>query len=145
VPAHDGLSYTRLPMSFYLLAKTVHVTCVVLSISGFVVRFALARVRPDWLRTRIARVAPHVNDTLLLAAAIAMLVAARFDVLAMPWLGGKIAGLVAYIVLGSLALKRGRTQRIRNAAFAGALAAFAYVVSVAITKSLAGPFARLLH
>jgi uncharacterized membrane protein SirB2 len=132
-------------MSFYSIAKSVHVTCVALSIAGFVARFALARLRPELMRNRLVRVAPHVNDTLLLAAAIAMLVAARWDLLAMPWLGGKIAGLLAYIVLGSVALKRGRTQAIRNGAFVGALAAFAYVVSVALSKSLAGPFARLLH
>jgi uncharacterized membrane protein SirB2 len=134
-----------MPMSFYVLAKTVHVSCVALSIAGFVARFALAQARPEHLRHRLVRVLPHVNDTLLLAAAVAMLVAARWNVLDMPWLGGKVAGLVAYIVLGSIALKRGRTQRIRAGAFVAALAAFAYVVSVALSKSLAGPFARLAH
>ena len=44
-----------------------------------------------------------------------------------------------------VALKRGRTQRIRNGAFVAVLAAFAYGVSVAISKSRAGPFARLVH
>ena len=57
--------------------------------------------------------------------------------------GMKVLGLVGYIVLGSIALKRGRTTRIRMAAFVGALALFAYIVSVAITKSPAGFLAWL--
>lgn len=50
------------------------------------------------------------------------------------WLTAKVLGLLAYIVLGTLALKRGRTKPMRAAAFAGALAAAGYVVSVALTR-----------
>ena len=132
-------------MNLYLLAKTVHVICVALSIAGFVARFALARRQPALLRRRAVRVLPHVNDTLLLAAAIVMLVAAHWNVFDMPWLGAKIAGLLVYIACGTVALKRGRTPRVRTGAFVAALAAFGYVVSVAFSKSVAGPFARLLH
>jgi len=106
---------------------------------------ALVRGRPEWLRHRLARVLPHVNDTVLLAAAIAMLVAAQWNVFDMPWLGAKIAGLLAYIACGTIALRRGRSQRVRAGAFVAALAAFGYVVSVAFSKSAAGPFVRLLH
>jgi uncharacterized membrane protein SirB2 len=131
-------------MSFYLLAKSVHVSCVVLSIAGFVTRFALAQRRADILQLRLVRVAPHVNDTILLAAAIAMLAVAQWNVLDMPWLGAKIVGLIVYIACGTIALKRGRTRHGRLAAFVAALAAFGYVVSVAVNKSAAGPFAPLL-
>jgi len=41
---------------------------------------------------------------------------------------------VAYIVAGTIALKRGRTARVRTTAFAMALLACAYIVSVALTK-----------
>jgi uncharacterized membrane protein SirB2 len=54
------------------------------------------------------------------------------------WLTAKVVGLIGYIVLGSIALKRGRTRHTRVAAFAAALVMFAYIVSVAITKSPAG-------
>ena len=49
-------------------------------------------------------------------------------------------GLVAYVVLGSIALKRGRTEAARGIAFVAALAVFGYIVSVAITKSPKGFF-----
>jgi len=50
------------------------------------------------------------------------------------WLTAKVLGLLAYIVLGSIALRRGRTSTVRTVAFAGALLAAAYVVAVALTK-----------
>ena len=51
------------------------------------------------------------------------------------WLTAKVFGLIAYIVLGTIALKRGRTPGIRTAAFCGALLVFAYIVAVAMSKS----------
>ncbi|MPZ46127.1 MAG: regulator SirB [Betaproteobacteria bacterium] len=131
-------------MNVYVVAKAVHVTCVAISLSGFVARFSLALHRPDILRHRAIRVIPHVNDTLLLAAAIVMLSVAQWNILDMPWLVAKIAGLVVYIGCGLVALRLARTRRARTIAFAGALAAFGYVLSVALNKSVAGPFARLL-
>ena len=47
-------------------------------------------------------------------------------------------GLVAYIGLGTVALKRGRTRAGRAAAFFAALATFAYIVSVAVTRDPRG-------
>ena len=131
-------------MSTYMIAKVVHMTCAAVSIAGFVGRFALALHRPDILRHRVLRVIPHVNDTLLLMAAIVMLLVAQWNVLDMPWLGAKIAGLVVYIALGLVALRFGRTLRVRTIAFVGALIVFGYIVSVALHKSVAGPFARLV-
>ncbi len=127
-------------MNAFVLAKMVHVTCVAVSIAGFVARFSAARFWPEILRYRAVRVLPHVNDTLLLAAAIVMLIIARWNVLDMPWLLAKIVGLLVYIVLGVFAL-RGRSARVRASAFVCALLTFAYVVSVALSKSVAGPFA----
>ena len=54
---------------------------------------------------------------------------------AQPWLLAKILGLVAYIVLGTIALKRGPTMPVRVVAFVGALLAFAYIVGAALLKS----------
>jgi uncharacterized membrane protein SirB2 len=51
-----------------------------------------------------------------------------------PWLTAKLAALVGYIVLGSIALKRGRTKGQRQAAFVAALALFFYIGMVAVTK-----------
>jgi uncharacterized membrane protein SirB2 len=88
------------------------------------------------LRRRWVKIVPHVNDTILLAAALYMAALIGLQ----PWIGAKIAGLLLYIGLGTVALKRGRTKAVRASAFAAALAAFAYVVAVALTKRVL-PFA----
>jgi uncharacterized membrane protein SirB2 len=60
-----------------------------------------------------------------------------------PWLLAKFAGLVVYVVLGAIALRRGATMPIRQVAFVGALSAFAYIVGAAVSKSPASWIAFL--
>ena len=122
----------------YPLLKYVHRTCAVLSISGFLFRFGLMLRGSPVLGRKWIRVAPHVNDTALLAAALALAgLSGQFPFLE-GWLTAKVCGLVVYIILGSVALKRGPTAGIRTAAGVGATVAFAYVVSVALTKDVRG-------
>ncbi len=84
---------------------------------------------------RLTQTLPHVIDMLFLATGITMVVRLQLVVLQNHWLLAKFAGLFVYIVLGAIALRRGRTLKIRVIAFAGALVAFAYIVNTAITKS----------
>jgi uncharacterized membrane protein SirB2 len=51
--------------------------------------------------------------------------------LSASWLTMKVALLIVYIVLGSIALKRGRTRAIRTMAFFAALATVGYIFTVA--------------
>jgi len=129
--------------AWYPMLKSAHVACVAASLALFVVRGMWMLRSPDRLHAPWVRVVPHVVDTLLLASAIALAVLLRLDPLVHGWLAAKIAGLVAYIALGTVALKRGRTRGRRSVAFAAALAVYAYIVSAAITKSAAGPLAWL--
>ena len=126
-------------MNWYVVAKHLHVTCVALSIVGFIARFVLASRGSALVRHSFARIAPHINDTLLLVAAISMLFIANIDPLSLAWLRAKIIGLVAYVALGMVALRHGRTPLMRGLAFALALLTFGFVVVVAITKSPCGP------
>lgn len=122
----------------YVTLKHLHIVCVVVSLCGFVARFALSVMASPLMRHQFVRVAPHAVDTLLLAAAIGMLVIGRLNPLQHPWLLAKIAGLLAYIALGAIALKRSTTPVGRPAAFIAALLAFSYVVSAALSKSAWG-------
>lgn len=119
----------------YIALKHLHVTFVALSGLLFLVRgIWMLRASPN-LEQRWARIVPHIVDTLLLASAIGLAVVSHQYPGQMPWLTAKVVGLVAYVVLGTIALKRGRTQGLRTAAFVGALACFAYIVAVAVTKN----------
>jgi uncharacterized membrane protein SirB2 len=119
--------------------KWLHVVCVVASGAGFLARGVLMVAESPLLQARFVRIAPHVVDTLLLAAAVAMAVIARLSPLAHPWLAAKIVGLLAYIVLGAVALRRGRTRRTRGLALIAALLAFAYVVGTALRRDVFWP------
>lgn len=119
----------------YPTLKALHLACVVASIAGFAARYALMLAGSPLLRARPVRVIPHVVDTLLLASAIAMLWQLSLNPLRVPWLAAKIVALLAYIVLGALALRRAPSARSRAFAGVAAILAFAYIVSVALTKS----------
>lgn len=124
----------------YATIKHLHMSAATLSIALFALRGAWMLWSPQRLRVPWVRVVPHVIDTVLLASALWLawqLGAAGTH----GWLTAKIAGLVAYVALGTVALKRGPTRRIRTVAFIAAIATFGYIVMVAVTKSPLGVLA----
>ncbi len=121
-------------MEHYLLLKTLHVTCAVLSIAGFALRGFWMWTGHRWHGRPATRTLPHLVDTLLLGSAVAMAWIAGLSPLAQPWLAAKIIALIAYIVLGAIAL-RGAARGRRGLALVGALAVYAYIVGVATTRS----------
>jgi uncharacterized membrane protein SirB2 len=122
-------------LTAYALLKSAHVTCVVVSGAGFILRGLWMLQDSPLLARRWVRVAPHVVDTALLASAIALAAATGQYPFVQGWITAKVFGLVAYIGLGTIALKRGRTRGVRLAAFCGALLVFSYIVAVATTRS----------
>jgi len=105
-----------------------------LSIGGFVVRGGMMLAESPVLNARFVRVAPHVVDTVLLASALWLAWMLDQVPFVSPWVTAKVIALAAYIALGMVALRRGRTKGLRIAAFAGALATAAYIVAVALTR-----------
>ncbi len=119
----------------YQTIRAVHIACAGISIGLFAVRGAMQLGGIDWRRWRWLRIAPHINDTLLLTAAVTLAVLSAQYPLAQPWLTAKVVALFAYVALGSLALRRGVSTRVRRLAFAAALASVGYIVGVAFTRS----------
>jgi uncharacterized membrane protein SirB2 len=115
--------------------KLVHVTCAALSLLGFVGRGLLMTTGSPWLRARFVRVAPHVIDTGLLAAGIALVIGIGQYPFVNGWLTAKLLALLAYIGLGMVALRFGRTRSVRVAAWLAAMVVFLYIVGVALTHS----------
>jgi len=113
--------------------KYIHVTCVTLSYSLFFLRGVWMLRDSPLLQQRWVRIAPHIVDSLLLASAIALAWQLGISPLSAPWLAAKILGLLVYIVIGTIALKRGKTKRIRLFAWLIAQVVFFYIVSVAVT------------
>ena len=120
----------------YPFFRTLHVATVHLTLILFLLRGFWMLIESAHLHARWVRIVPHINDSLLLIAAISMLVVAGMNPLDQPWLLAKIVGLLAYIALGTVALKRGRTKTVRVVALIAALAMFGYIMAVAITKQV---------
>jgi uncharacterized membrane protein SirB2 len=129
----------------YLLLKEVHVACAILSIAGFAARGALMLRESPLLQARFARIAPHVVDTVLLASAIALAWQSGQYPFAQDWLTAKLLALIAYIFLGTVALKRGRGKPVRATAFVLALGTALYIVSVALARDPLGILATALR
>ena len=122
-------------MTAYWLFKYLHVGAVIASGSLFLLRGAWMLSGSANLQKKWVRVVPHVIDSVLLAAAIGLMMVTGQYPFAQGWLTVKVLALLGYIILGSIALKRGRNLRMRTIALVAALATFAYMVGVALTRS----------
>ncbi len=119
----------------YLTLKYAHISFATLSIAGFVLRgFWMFRQSTN-LGRAVVRIAPHVVDTAFLLTGIWLVVLLQLNMKEQSWLVAKFVALILYVVLGAIALRRGRTIQIRTAAFAAALASYLYIVGVALNKS----------
>lgn len=119
----------------YSTIKTMHMTSVATSWMLFTLRGWWMLHAPAMLAQRWVKIVPHVVDTVLLASAVTLAVMIRQYPLQAPWITAKVTGLIAYIVLGTIALKRGKSKGARLAAFVAAQAVFFYIVGVAVTKN----------
>ena len=122
-------------MVMYLVLKYVHVLAAVATISGFMLRGYWMLKESEFLQHPAAKIAPHIVDTMFLLAGIGMVWMLRLNPLTQPWLLAKFTGLIVYILLGTIAIKRGSTKQVRAIAFIGAVAVFAYITGVALAKS----------
>ena len=84
-----------------------------------------------------------VVDTIFLLSGVAMVWMLALNPFTQPWLIAKFTGLITYILLGTIAIKRGGTLQIRMIALVGAVSVFAYIAGVALSKSTASWFAIL--
>jgi len=117
------------------ILKAVHVGSAILSITGFVLRGVWMLQCSPLLKARATRILPHVVDTVLLVSAIALMLRIAQYPFVHAWLSAKVLALLAYIVLGSIALRYGKTWRVRVLSYGLALAVFLYIVLVAVTRN----------
>lgn len=122
-------------MDLFPALKLIHVSAAVISISLFALRVLLSLQQPYRSLPLLLRVTPHVNDSVLLISAIALVMLSQQYPGATAWLNAKIAALLVYIALGSIALKRARGFRARLAWGAAALGVVLYIVAVARSRS----------
>jgi uncharacterized membrane protein SirB2 len=115
----------------YTAVKGLHVAAVALSWTLFFLRGVWMIADSPRLEARWVRVVPHVNDTILLLAGIYLATLVGLQ----PWIVAKLVALVAYILIGMVAITRGRTKSTRVAAWVAAQCVFLYIVAVAVRKN----------
>lgn len=118
-----------------LAIKYLHLSCVLLSYTLFFMRGVWMLRTAPILQQRWVKVFPHVVDTVLLLSAVTLAFQLSISPLSNPWLMAKIIALLLYILLGTIAIKRGKTQKIRLAAWLSAQLVFIYIVAVALTHN----------
>lgn len=119
-------------MAFYPQIKWVHVAAISASGTLFAARGALVQAgRPGWAMAAPLRWLSITIDTVLLTAALMLLTLLPAALFANGWLTLKLVLVVAYVVLGTLALRRGRTARVRRGCFVAALVAYVAIIGIA--------------
>ncbi|RKZ55639.1 MAG: regulator SirB [Candidatus Parabeggiatoa sp. nov. 2] len=127
-------------MLWYFTIKNIHIYCVILTFISFSIRGIWMILDSPWLQQRWVKIVPHVIDSMLLASGIALVIILHQYPGTHGWLTAKLVALLAYILIGTVALKRGKTKTIRVMAWIGATAVFFYLVMVALNR-VANPLA----
>ncbi len=128
-------------LEFYLQIKWVHIAAVITSGSLFALRGAGVLAGARWPMWAPLRFLTYTVDTVLLTAALMLVTILHQYPLVQAWLTAKVCLLVVYIVLGTFALRRGRTPPVRALCYAAALAVFLFIVSIARAHHPLGVFA----
>lgn len=131
-------------LELYPEIKLVHVTAAIASGTLFLLRGTAVNLGGSWAMIAPIRYLSYAIDIVLLIAALLLLAILPAAVYSNGWLWLKLTLLVAYVGLGTLALKRGRTASIRRSCFVAAIIAYACVYAIARTHDPLGPVTFLL-
>jgi len=119
----------------YAALKIIHVVSAIFSYLLFTLRGVWMMQDSPILQRRWVKILPHVIDTVLLASAIALVTMIQQYSGMNTWLSAKIGGILLYIILGMMALRFGKTRKIKTIAWITAQIVFFYIVLVALTKN----------
>mgnify|MGYP001290566999 CR=1 FL=1 len=114
----------------YAALKHLHLLTIFLSLSMFLIRGAFSLQKINWVRSKPVRLLVHTNDTLLLAAALSMCYYLQlWPFYNSAWITAKVVGLIVYVGLGTLAIRRANVW-----GYLLALLTAGYIIWVAINK-----------
>lgn len=118
-------------IDFYPVVKPAHVALVLASGGLFATRGVAVIAGAGWAMARPLRSLSVAIDTALLGTGVALMLMLDVGPLVAPWLGVKLALLPVYVVLGTLALKRARSERARIGWLVAALLCYGFMITVA--------------
>jgi uncharacterized membrane protein SirB2 len=129
-------------IEFYPQVKWVHVCMVIASGSLFAIRGAGMLMGSSLGMSTPVRYLSYAIDTTLFTAALMLATMLHQYPFVHGWLTAKVILLIAYILLGSYALKRGATKQIRAIYLIAALLIYLLIAAIALTR---GSLGTLFH
>ena len=132
-------------IEFYSAIKLVHIGAVVASGGLFFARGLALQLGGAWAMAAPLRYLSYAIDTVLLTAAMMLASMLHQYPFVNSWLTAKVALLVVYVLLGSYALKRGRTPAVRAICWVAALCVFGMIVSIALAHDPLGVLGSVLR
>jgi uncharacterized membrane protein SirB2 len=132
-------------LEFYPQIKWVHIAAISASGLLFALRGGATLAGARWPMWSPLRYLTYTVDTVLLTAALMLATLLHQYPFVHGWLTAKVLLLVLYVLLGTWALKRGRTQAIRTTCYVAALLVFLFIVSIARAHHPLGILARFVH
>lgn len=132
-------------IELYPQIRTVHIAAVIASGLLFLLRGAAVQLGATWAMAAPLRYLSYSIDTVLLTAALMLVTILHQYPFVHGWLTAKVVLLVVYVVLGSFALKRGRTKTVRVSCWVAALLVYLFIVSIARAHSPFGVAALLMR
>lgn len=136
-------------VELYPQIRLIHILAVSASGALFLLRGLALFTGPRWLAD-LAMVMPvrllsYVIDTVLLVAALVLMTIVQQYPFVDAWLTAKVLLLLAYIGLGMIAFRLGRTLPQRFGAFVAALCLYGYIISVARAHDPWGIFSAIAN
>jgi uncharacterized membrane protein SirB2 len=132
-------------LEFYPEIKAVHIAAVMASGLLFLLRGAAVQFGAGWAMAAPLRCLSYSIDTVLLTAALMLATILHQYPFVHAWLTAKVLLLICYVVLGSFALKRGRTRAVRTWCWIAALLVYLFIVSIARAHHPLGVIALLMR
>ena len=105
-----------------------------LSVLLLTVRFVLHLRQSALMGKKLLKIAPHVIDTFLLLSGLTLCFMIQQFPFVDPWMTEKIGAVVAYIVLGAIAIKANRNKLFKVFAYLGAIGWLVYAAKLAHFK-----------
>ena len=119
-------------MNLYPVVLTVHICAVAASGLYFLIRAVAALLGAKWPRARSFKIASYMIDSVLLAAALTLVVILPKEVFANQWLSVKLGLVALYIVFGMAAMRSSLALTIRCLCLLLAVTAYASIVGTAL-------------
>ncbi len=131
-------------MAAYEIIKYIHISCVVLSLSGFCLSSYFLLRDPEKLSLAWLKYPPHMVETLLLLSAIAMLPLLGQYPFVDGWLTAKLVAMLLYIAAAGYTLHAARTFRLKLFFITLSLLIFLYIVGVTLSHDYHSWFSSVI-